>query len=741
MIAAGATTLAVMIGNRAKGKHMTLLEQALSLAAAGFHVFPLKVRSKLPAINGWQKRATRDAQQIREWWATKEYNIGICTSYFQENLSLIAVDVDNKGDKHGDEEIIKLELSGKDFPATYTQATPTGGSHILYSAENAVRNGVSVLGAGLDIRGDGGYVVAAGSVLDTGIYTGTSESVTPAPRWLLEACRRPRSNQQQHEQSAHVVDQTQAEARAVHYLTNEAPVAMPGQRNALGYMAAAKLKDFGVHRDTALLLMREHWRCEPMLEDDEVLHVVNSAYQYGQQAPGVAAPETEFPPVQNSESFTEREHPFTELNRTHAFVLAGGGHHVLWETTDVDGKPKLEHLAEASFHRAHAAKTMPVGNKVEPVTKLWMESPHRRSYKGICFQPGQQAADGWYNMWRGFAVEPNREPASKEARAAVAAWNEHLLQNVCQSNPVLADWLLKFFAHMAQKPNEKPLVGLAFQGEKGVGKNALIELGIHGLLGVHSLIVTDDRYLVGQFNGHLENLLMITFDEAFWSGDKRAEGRLKGLVTGAKHTIEHKGKEPYVVDNKCRVVVLGNADWLVPATPDERRFAVFTVGDGRKQDRNFFEGMRRGMAAGGFQLLLGQLLDVDISTFDPNAAPATEALIEQKHASLDAFHQWWHECLAAGQLVGGDFSADWPREVDKPRLRAAFSRYVKERGLGRFNPGDIGIGKALMKCAPTARANQKRRDGTALVNVYRFNTLEAHRREWEEFIGGSVKWD
>jgi hypothetical protein len=46
---------------------------------------------------------------------------------------------------------------------------------------------------------------------------------------------------------------------------------------------------------------------------------------------------------------------------------------------------------------------------------------------------------------------------------------------------------------------------------------------------------------------------MFALDEAFWSGDKQAEGTLKDLITGRDHVIEHKGKEPYTVANKTRV--------------------------------------------------------------------------------------------------------------------------------------------------------------------------------------------
>ena len=79
---------------------MTPLDQALALAARGFHVFPLQANSKLPAIKDYPTRATRDAAQIRKWWSGQHRNIGISTSRFGDDEALIVVDVDTKEGKH-----------------------------------------------------------------------------------------------------------------------------------------------------------------------------------------------------------------------------------------------------------------------------------------------------------------------------------------------------------------------------------------------------------------------------------------------------------------------------------------------------------------------------------------------------------------------------------------------------------------------------------------------------------------
>jgi hypothetical protein len=342
-----------------------------------------------------------------------------------------------------------------------------------------------------------------------------------------------------------------------------------------------------------------------------------------------------------------------------------------------------------------------------------MKDKQRRTNDGLVFLPEQVAPPRFYNLWRGFAYTP----APVARHPALDAFLDHAKANLCGGDDALCRWLLAYCAHLIQRPWEKPLVALVFRGAKGTGKNAFIER-VGALLGGHFLLTSNRRYLLGNFNGHLENCLLFALDEAFWSGDKQAEGALKDLITGREHVIEHKGKEPYAVANKTRVVIIGNEDWLVPASHDERRFAVFTVGDGRKQDRQFFQDMRVGMEEGGYPHLLRYLLDFDLSGIDLNAAPATRGLAEQKHHTLDPFHQWWFDCLEEGALIGSESSA-WPLEQNCERFRAAFRRYVKERNIRSRVPEDRAIGRLLKACAPSVLKKRATRteDGQPYVYV------------------------
>lgn len=721
-----------------------MLDRALKLAAAGFHIFPIAPGKKSPPlIQDFPANATREDWTIREWWEKwPDANIGISTSRYGDDGAVIVVDVDVKSGKDGNGTLLRLELEGNDLPATLTCTTPTGGRHLFYSASQPVRQGVDVLGPGVDIRSHGGYVVGAGSTTELGEYAIDDRPIVPAPQWLIDALGAPRKRAEGTGQKAEGIDPEAARKRVVDYLTNEAPLAVEGEGgDHTTFVVAARCKDLGADEDECFYAMDLHWneRCSPPWPHEELSAKIRNAYRYGTEPQGAAAPEVQFPPVEQPKDKPAAADPVLAYNKDFAYVTTGGGDHVLWETTDETGQFTVKHLDIHAFHRRHAARKITYGKKTEETSKLWMAHPQRRSYDGLVFDPAGQHDPRFYNLWRGFSVQPFDAFTGREHEPVLNMFLDHALVNVCGNDKDLFHWLMGYFAHLIQKPQEKPLVALVFHGSKGVGKNVLVET-VGNLLGGHFLVASDKRYLCGNFNGHMERLLFLVLDEAFWSGDKGAEGILKSLITSRKHLIEHKGKEPYAVANRLRVAIVGNEDWLVPASSDERRYAVFHVGDGRKQDRAFFTRMREGMESGGYRLLLRYLLDYPLAGVDVNAAPVTKALVDQKHESLDPWGQWWLDCLTEGTLLGSDFPPEWDGGViEKDKFRAAYNKYLRDRKITSRALSARAFGRSLLKVCPSMGSTQQR-TSTGFIQVYKFPPLDQARKEWEKVHGGAVDW-
>lgn len=157
---------------------MQMFDYAVVHASKGHHVFPAHSvilglctcrnpectsPGKHPLIKGWREKATINTDQIRIWWDEWPWaNIGIATGGISE---LIVLDVDVSTTKNGPLSLANLEARYHALPSTYTVRTGSGGLHYYFAANSIVlRNSAGRLGEGLDIRSEGGFVIAPPSL-------------------------------------------------------------------------------------------------------------------------------------------------------------------------------------------------------------------------------------------------------------------------------------------------------------------------------------------------------------------------------------------------------------------------------------------------------------------------------------------------------------------------------------------------------------------------------------------------
>jgi hypothetical protein len=419
-----------------------------------------------------------------------------------------------------------------------------------------------------------------------------------------------------------------------------------------------------------------------------------------------------------------------ELNDSYALVIVGDKTAILKEEKDDKADEAFHLWTVTAFNQWHANKFVTRGDKWHELAKYWLKHPQRRQYEGLEFAPNG-GRPGYYNLWKGFSVEPKRGDCSK--------FLAHLRDNVCRGNERFFRWVVGWFAQIIQHPEQKLGTSLGLRGKQGVGKTKVGEV-IGSLFKHHSVLVSDPRYVTGRFNSHLVSCLLLHADEAFWAGDKQAEGTLKNLVTGHIHFIELKGKDQYRVRNYIRLFVTGNKDWLVPAAFDERRFALLDVGEDHIQDHPYFEAIDREMDNGGREALLHYLLNFDLSQVDLRIIPKTKALLEQKIASLNAEQSWWLDTLMKGELPGGC------AEIGKCPTEGLFESYLKhaERQGTRHRSIQVQIGTFLQKHVrylKRVKGTYARWDGCDIRGpVYVFPPLQECRDEFSAEIGQTIKW-
>ncbi len=134
-------------------------KHALAYAKMGWAVFPLAPGEKIPAIKGGHgcKDGTTNADIIRRWARTyPAANIGLSCGDLSSGI--VVVDVDPR--HGGDRSIAGLALKGRCFPPGPRSRTGNGGEHLFFRHTGKLSNSAGKLGAGIDIRATGGYVVA-----------------------------------------------------------------------------------------------------------------------------------------------------------------------------------------------------------------------------------------------------------------------------------------------------------------------------------------------------------------------------------------------------------------------------------------------------------------------------------------------------------------------------------------------------------------------------------------------------
>ena len=136
---------------------------ARELARAGVPVFPCVPGEKTPLVSSGFRRATTDARRVQGWWRWQpEANIGIPTGAVS---GLVVIDVDVHG-VDGYAAYARAARAGLIPAPLATVTTPTGGQHAYFPAVSGRVQRSWVVGkAGVDCRGDGGYVIAPPSTL------------------------------------------------------------------------------------------------------------------------------------------------------------------------------------------------------------------------------------------------------------------------------------------------------------------------------------------------------------------------------------------------------------------------------------------------------------------------------------------------------------------------------------------------------------------------------------------------
>ena len=394
------------------------------------------------------------------------------------------------------------------------------------------------------------------------------------------------------------------------------------------------------------------------------------------------------------------------MNEKHAVVREAGKTIVINEEED----PVLERrvITRSSFQDIknffiewiETGKKADGSKKFSPLGAYWLRHQQRRQYERIVFAPpGLKAPENSFNLWRGYGVESR--PGNWSLMRA------HICDVICRGIEEHARWVIAWLAQCVQRPGHPGEVALVLRGKQGTGKGVFAR-AFGALFGQHFVHVTQPRHLMGNFNAHLQDAVVVFADEAFVAGDAQGTSLLKTIITEPTIPIERKFRDVTTARNVIHLIMASNADWVVTAGLEERRFFVLDLSERYAQNHDYFKALHHETTKGGLEAMLHDLLKHDISGINLREAPTTEALREQKLLSLSPLEQWWLQKLTDGCLLADHDT--WEQEVERSDLYDDFVDTARKGGV--FQPGGpTALGLFLKKSLPDGypRSVQRRR--------------------------------
>jgi hypothetical protein len=258
----------------------SMLTAALAYARAGIPVFPVKPDKSPYTANGFKDASTDEATTRQRWHKWPDAGIGVPTG---EASGWLVSDIDPR--HGGDASLSVLIEQYEEWPATLEARTGGGGHHIIfaYPQGSNIRNSAGKLGEGIDVRGDGGYIIVAPSVHASGkAYEWLNEhSPAQAPEWLLKLLT-------EEKQAVRAISFEKASAQ-VKGGAATGDLISEGERNNALFRIGCALRGQGYNHAEieAELIQINSLRCVTPLPVDEVQKIAGSAARYSPNAAAV----------------------------------------------------------------------------------------------------------------------------------------------------------------------------------------------------------------------------------------------------------------------------------------------------------------------------------------------------------------------------------------------------------------------------------------------------------------------
>lgn len=206
------------------------------------------------------------------------------------------------------------------------------------------------------------------------------------------------------------------------------------------------------------------------------------------------------------------------------------------------------------------------------------------------------------------------------------------------------------------------------------------------------------------------------------------------MITDKYYFIEGKGKDRIPVPNYRHLILSSNEDWPVHLDPDDRRFFVLRVSEACKENHLYFKAIQEQLNNDGYEALLYDLLNEDLTDFNPRQIPSSNEAFSIKIRSADSPTRYIYEVLLEGGFsVGNDSDSVlpvWQPVIPKQSVYEDYTKWCQRNGEDKISRTIFG--RIFKKLLPSAQ--DKRPGGSNRIRCYEFSSLVNARGEFSKIF-------
>jgi hypothetical protein len=321
--------------------------------------------------------------------------------------------------------------------------------------------------------------------------------------------------------------------------------------------------------------------------------------------------------------------------------------------------------------------------------KTWMKDEDIKTFKRINFYPDiSKCPKNEYNIFNGLEIQKNNIHINKnDMMDNIKPIINHINLLVGDTKENL-NYMLKWLAHLVQKPGELLGIAVVFVSKQGTGKNLFTDFIGNKIIGKKYFYSTcDTEHIYGRFAQGLKNKLLINLDEASGKDNFQNSDKLKNLITAPEIIYEQKNMDSIVIKNYARYIFTTNNKTAVKIEHSDRRFLIYKSIDTHRNNKEYFNSLIKCMSDIKVQASFYKyLLNIDIENYDfVNNRPITEIYTEMQEVNTPLEIKFIINLIETNKL----------KEYKAHELFELFQDYYCNNGYEDYNTTSHKFGRTL----------------------------------------------